>query len=89
MAVNRIRVIGNELDSAVSAHSVGETLSVHAFRRDELMEFKVELQQAPTDTCVLQLMDNADESVRARRDAWLAGISGERVRKVGSGSSSD
>ncbi len=89
VAVNGIRVTGNELESVVGAYSVGDRISVHVFRRDELMEFQVELQEAPADTCVLHMMQNVDESMRARREAWLGVVSEETARAVGSGTSSN
>jgi len=46
---------------------------VHAFRRDELLRFEVTLQSAPTDSCVLTLMEEADAATRHRRASWLGG----------------
>jgi predicted metalloprotease with PDZ domain len=46
VAVDGLRVSGNpsNLDALLSRFRVGDTVGVHAFRRDELMTFKVELQ---------------------------------------------
>jgi len=75
-AVNGLRVSGDKLGSVVGGHGVGDTVSVHAFRRDELMQFEVELKVAPVDTCVLDLLDDVDEPTLARREAWLRGVAG-------------
>jgi predicted metalloprotease with PDZ domain len=46
IAVDGLRVSGNpsNLDALLSRYPVGATVSVHAFRRDELMSFEVTLQ---------------------------------------------
>ena len=49
----------------------GDLVSVHAFRRDELMTLDLTLEAAPEDTCWLALADGADAATTARRDAWL------------------
>jgi predicted metalloprotease with PDZ domain len=46
IALDGIRVTGNpsNLDALLSRYRVGDTVTVHAFRRDELMSFEVTLQ---------------------------------------------
>ena len=63
----------NELitDKVIESYPVGEVLKIHAFRRDELMEFNVTLQQAESTTCYLEIDDKAEDSVIKRRDKWL------------------
>jgi len=46
---------------------------VHAFRRDELMEFTLTPGTAPADVCELRLDDEAPADILSRRQAWLAG----------------
>ena len=48
-------------------YAPGETVEVHAFRRDELMAFRVTLDAAPADTCYLTL-----DSARRRRSRRAA-----------------
>ncbi|MDJ0890143.1 MAG: PDZ domain-containing protein [Gammaproteobacteria bacterium] len=79
VAVNGIRVTGGALAGAVGRYAVGEEISVHAFRRDELMRFTVTLAAAPADTCVLSPLENVDATTLARRDAWLAAIPASRT----------
>ncbi len=73
VAVNGVRVGAGKLDSIIARCPVQETVTVHAFRRDELMKFEVALQAAPSDTCVLSLLEEADAPTLARRAAWLSG----------------
>jgi len=47
----------------------GERVVVHAFRRDELMSFKVRLGRAAADTCVLG--ESAGGAGRRLLERWL------------------
>jgi predicted metalloprotease with PDZ domain len=51
--------------------NVGDKVEIHAFRRDELMRFSVELAAAPSDTCWLTLAAGAASEAVARRAKWL------------------
>jgi len=73
MAVDGLRVTRTTLDSLLAAYAPHETVTVHAFRRDELMTFNVVLQPPPADTWVLTLAENIAEPVRALRAGWLGG----------------
>jgi predicted metalloprotease with PDZ domain len=68
VAVEGLRPGRAGLDGALAKRRAGERVTVHAFRRDELMSFEVRLKRAEADTCVLA------ESPGARRrllDRWL------------------
>jgi predicted metalloprotease with PDZ domain len=73
-AVDGLRATAANLETLIGNYPPGSRLRIHAFRRDELREFEVELQVPAADTCVLTLeeLDTADE-VKRRRDAWLPG----------------
>ncbi|MFC5476456.1 M61 family metallopeptidase [Paraherbaspirillum soli] len=74
VALDGIRVTNN-LESVLARYRVGDSVAVHAFRRDELMTFSVKLL---ADTAP-QLGFNAEEKPAAAvtmRAAWLAGRSG-------------
>jgi len=49
----------------------GESVAVHAFRRDELITTELTLAPAPDDTCWLTLDAKVDEATQARRRGWL------------------
>jgi predicted metalloprotease with PDZ domain len=53
VAVDGVRIGNAGLDALLSSHEPGSALKVHAFRRDELLEFEVRLKRAERDTCVL------------------------------------
>ena len=67
VAVDGLRPGKAGLDALLAKRRPGEQPRIHAFRRDELMTFEVELARARADTCVL------GESAGANRlrDRWL------------------
>jgi len=46
-------------------------LTIHAFRRDELMAFDLKLAKTENETYYLELIDNPDESILKNRSEWL------------------
>jgi predicted metalloprotease with PDZ domain len=72
IAVDGLRVNHACLEKVIAVHAAGASVHVHAFRRDELMDFSTVLQAAPADTCYLVNADVQDLQQRQRCDAWLA-----------------
>jgi len=73
VAVDGLRPGRGGLDAAFARRKAGDTIAIHAFRRDELLEFRVRLMAAPADTCVLTELTGAS----ARRlERWLDGRRG-------------
>lgn len=74
LAVNGLQVSRNSLDSLVGQSDAGAALTVHAFRRDELMVFQLQPTAAALDTCDLWLLPDEECNARqlARRSQWLA-----------------
>src|SRR6266581_3331900 len=73
VAVEGLRPGRAGLDAMLARRRAGERVTIHAFRRDELMSFEVRLKRAEADTCVLA------ESPGARRrllDRWLGARGG-------------
>ncbi|HTP98350.1 MAG TPA: PDZ domain-containing protein [Casimicrobiaceae bacterium] len=73
VAVAGLKATPERIATLLSRHSPGETIGVHAFRRDELMTFRVTLDAAPEDTCYLTLDASPAGAVEQRRNAWLKG----------------
>ena len=69
VALDGLRVTGKNLDTLLGRRKPGDTLPVHAFRRDELMRFDLTLgahdDDAPRLLCA--------KSANAFRRAWLGG----------------
>lgn len=53
LAIDGLRVTPASLDQQLARYQAGDTIRVHAFRRDELMEFHVRLDPPPDDTARL------------------------------------
>ena len=71
VAVNGIRAHAEGLERLARTARVGDVVEIHAFRRDELMRFSLELAAARIDTCWLSLAAAAAPEAVARRLAWL------------------
>lgn len=75
VAVDGLRASAENLESLIAraAASDGAAVSLHLFRRDELMRVEARPLPARADTCELMLLDTVAESVVAARAHWLAG----------------
>ena len=71
VAIDGLRVSGvsTAVESALARYRVGEVVTVHAFRRDELMSFQVELQgdRVPVITLSLQEARKGERASRLKR----------------------
>ena len=70
-AIDGLRASADAIKKLLGRRRAGETITVHAFRRDELVVAELALEAAPEDTCWLTLAAVVDDDTRARRDAWL------------------
>lgn len=61
----------NGLDAMLVRRRAGESVRIHAFRRDELMEFELQLQEAPREAVKLSLQADPSEAVKALRKGWI------------------
>jgi len=68
IAVNELRLTLPQLEKQLSLAAVGEQWKIHAFRRDELMQFEMTLTAAQNDIIVLNA-DTTDQN----RQAWFSG----------------
>jgi len=72
VALDGLRVSATNLDSLLARYRVGDTVVVHAFRRDELLSFDVSLIADDAPQMELAAEAKPVAAVRAR-DAWLVG----------------
>ena len=71
VAIDGVKVTPDMLAALLQRPRSGRPLAVHAFRRDELRTFAVELGAAPIDTAYLSLIADPSAGVKMRRDVWL------------------
>jgi predicted metalloprotease with PDZ domain len=69
--VGGLKATPERIATLLARYAPGEAVDVHAFRRDELMSFRVTLAQSPADTCYLTLDPAPAAEAEARRNAWL------------------
>jgi predicted metalloprotease with PDZ domain len=67
LALDGLRITAGKLEPMLARYQAGQTISLHAFRRDELMEFKLRLAPPAADECQLALLPRTN----ALRRKWL------------------
>lgn len=70
VAVDGLRVTPTNLDGLLSRYAVGDVLTIHVFRRDELMSFAVTLAPDDAPQVKFDILPKPALAVR-KRDAWL------------------
>ncbi len=75
VAVDGLRATQENIEKLLANHRMQKSVVLHAFRRDELMEFNVPIRRAPLDTCYLVLQEAIEEKQRWLRSGWL-GVEG-------------
>ncbi len=72
VAIDGLRVTASHVDGLLQRYRVGDTVGVHAFRRDELMTFHVVLQSESAPHFGCEMKDRPAAQVKLR-NAWLRG----------------
>ena len=71
VAIDGVRASVEAIETLLRRRRAGDVLTVHAFRRDELIVTELTLAEAPRDVCWLTPATTVDDDTRARRSAWL------------------
>ena len=72
IAIDGLRVTASNLDALLARYRNGDCVTVHAFRRDELMSVDVTLRPESAPQLSLSMKDKPLDRVK-RRHAWLRG----------------
>ncbi|MFK8051470.1 MAG: M61 family metallopeptidase [Woeseiaceae bacterium] len=72
VALNGRKAGRKQFDLLMQSAGPGDTMAVHAFRRDLLAEYSLTLRSADADTAVIRIDPDASDDAIARRRAWLA-----------------
>jgi predicted metalloprotease with PDZ domain len=70
-AIDGLRVTPKTFEALLARRRPGDTVRVHAFRRDELHELEVRLAAPPVDTCVLRFARKRGAGALRLRKGWL------------------
>jgi len=73
IAWNGIRLSKDNLTKLRDRHQLGDQITLHGFRRDELKTFQLTLQAAAQDTCYLSLKEKLGKEQQQRLEAWRQG----------------
>jgi predicted metalloprotease with PDZ domain len=71
IAVNGLKVDRLKLESMIANYAIGEEVLIHAFRRDELMTFKVKLTGPTLKTASLSRLASISAEQKSNLEAWL------------------
>lgn len=71
IALDGVRVSHPDIHNQIAQVPPGESIIVHAFRRDELMSFELMPKPTPADTCELWLLEKVDQTTMIMRREWL------------------
>jgi len=71
VALDGLRVTAAGLEAQLARRKAGERVTLHAFRRDELMSFEVELAAAPADKVTLVATSACAPAAERLREGWL------------------
>ncbi|MEO0420802.1 MAG: PDZ domain-containing protein [Pseudomonadota bacterium] len=74
LALDGTRLDAHNVRTRLRDSAPGATASLHAFRRDELMQFHVTFAEPPVDTAHLSLIEDASPAADALREQWWRGI---------------
>jgi predicted metalloprotease with PDZ domain len=72
VAMDGLRVTGANLDTLLQRYCAGDNVTVHAFRRDELMTFDVTLRAESAPHFELKLKEKPVAALKLQR-GWLKG----------------
>jgi len=67
----RVSADGKSIPGQLSRYALGDTITIHVFRRDELMELTAILVSEETPNYSFSLMENAPDTVKKARKFWL------------------
>ena len=71
VALDGLRINIKGCEARTRRYRPGDKSELSVFRGDELISLRMKWQEAPADTCYLELSEDADGEVVSRRDAWL------------------
>lgn len=71
IAIDGLKTNKQNIGNILKAYEADDEIEIHAFRRDELMVFKLILEASPLTTCAMKLIDGADKEIINNRQQWL------------------
>jgi predicted metalloprotease with PDZ domain len=80
IAIDGLKVTKDNITALLGLYSAGDSLNVHAFRRDELMTFDVALSDAKKNTWYMEISE--DQQMQTRRQSWLQNSVDDNITRL-------
>jgi predicted metalloprotease with PDZ domain len=71
VAIDELKLSATNIDKRLREYQQGDEVTLRVFRRDELMSFKLVLEESALDTCYLVIDESARNSAEEKRNSWL------------------
>lgn len=71
VAIDGLKFDPGQMKSVLHDMRPGDRITVHAFRRDELLDVEIALEEDPLNRCKLSIDKDASARQKARRRAWV------------------
>ena len=71
VALDNLRITASSLDTLLKRRNAGDEVKIHAFRRDELMKFRVRLDAPPVDQAKIGPAVRASAAAKELLKQWL------------------
>jgi len=71
VALDNLRITAGSLDTLLKRRNAGDEVKIHAFRRDELMKFRVRLDAPPADQAKIGPAVRASAAAKELLKQWL------------------
>ncbi len=71
VALDNLRITASSLDTLLKRRNAGDEVKIHAFRRDELMKFRVRLDAPPVDQAKVGPAVRASAAAKELLKQWL------------------
>ena len=71
VALDNLRITASSLDALLKRRQPGDEVKINAFRRDELMKFRVRLDAAPADQAKIAPSPRVSAAARSLAKQWL------------------
>jgi len=73
VAINDLKLSKANIDARLREYHAGDRITLSIFRRDQLMNLNIVLEEAPQDTCYLVIDNDASDAAEKNRRSWLSG----------------
>ena len=74
IAIDGIKVSKTNIEKIIQTYPIRQNITLHAFRRDELLQFELQLEASKYETYYIETNTNADTAALKNKQIWLNNI---------------